>query len=197
VVAGYYYSLAETPFEQAVTPYALVMPDRVNAETFLPATRSMLLPTAVWQQVGRFDVELSDNEDYAFAQELVAAEVPIVFSQSAQVGWQPRSTLGGFWKMIYRFARGDAYAGIWRPKVGVLFLRYLVGALLVLAATTHPILWLVIIAALLAYVAWSISKNYRYVPDGRYWLPVLQLVSDVAVMVGTIMGIIRRIGRPT
>lgn len=72
VVAGYYDAQPQTPFEEAVVPYVLVMPDKVNPDTFLPATRSMLVAKKVWLELGGFDEHLSDNEDYAFAKKIAA-----------------------------------------------------------------------------------------------------------------------------
>ena len=93
VVAGYYYGLAQTPFEQAVVPYVLVMPDRINPDHFLPASRSMLLEKKVWQQIGGFREDLTVSEDFAFAQELIKNKVPLAFNQQAKVGWMPRKNL--------------------------------------------------------------------------------------------------------
>ncbi|MDQ5950786.1 MAG: hypothetical protein QG639_62, partial [Patescibacteria group bacterium] len=55
VVAGYYKGRARTSFEEAVIPYVLVMLDKVNPQSFLPATRSMLIEKKVWQQLDGFD----------------------------------------------------------------------------------------------------------------------------------------------
>lgn len=195
VIAGFYDAEPATPFEAAVVPYALVMPDRVDPKTFLPATRSMLMPRVVWQQVGGFDPNLSDNEDYDFARRLVAAKTPLMFAESAKVTWQPRSTLKQFWTMIFRFARGDAFAGWWRPKVGRIFGRYLVGLGLILIwlCLNQPIFLYLAVIGILGYSLWSIKKNARYVGAGWRWLPILQLVSDVAVMMGTVTGMAQKI----
>src|SRR3989338_7358403 len=41
VVAGYYKGKSQTIFQKCLIPYVLVMPDRVDLNNFLPATRSM------------------------------------------------------------------------------------------------------------------------------------------------------------
>ena len=43
VVAGYYSAKPVTVFQKCLVPYILVMPDRVKAKNFLPATRSMAM----------------------------------------------------------------------------------------------------------------------------------------------------------
>lgn len=184
VVAGYYQGKAHSPFAEAVIPYALVMSDRVDADSFLPATRSMLMTKVIWREAGGFDENLSDNEDFEFAHRLRKSGAKIVFAREAVVDWQPRTTLKQFWQMIYRFARGDVFAGIIRPKVVLIFLRYLLAVLLLYLTES---LELAVILTII-YLIWAVAKNFRYAPNGWYWLPVLQVVSDAAVMLGSLVG---------
>ena len=58
VVAGYYSANPKTSFEEAVIPYVLVMPDRVDENNFLPATRSVLFSKNIWKQAGGFNENL-------------------------------------------------------------------------------------------------------------------------------------------
>jgi len=199
VVAGYYDAKPDTPFKEAVVPYALVMPDQVNAATFLPATRSVLLQKSVWQKVGGFNEKLSDNEDYDFARRIRALgteQVVIIFAEKAKVTWLPRPTLKAFSWMIFRFARGDAEAGLWRPKVGLVFIRYFLGGgalISLLIIGRWQIMVLFFLTGSVIYSLWSIIKNHRYVPNGWYWLPVLQIIADREVMRGTLIGLKKRI----
>ena len=45
------------------------------------------------------------------------------------------------------------------------------------------------VAGLTIYSIWAIAKNAKYTPSSWYWLPILQIVSDAAVMCGSINGI--------
>ncbi len=197
VVAGYYRAEPATPLQEAIVPYALVMPDKINPDDFLPATRSMLLSKSIWKQTGEFDPCLSDNEDYAFAHRLRHSQIPIVFAEKAKVVWQPPSTLAHFQNMIFRFARGDMYAGIVRPKVLILFIRYIGGTLgllfLIWLFNDWTISALLAIGSTLVYAGWAGKKNQRYAPNGFHWLPVLQFIADYAVMLGSIVGIVMRL----
>jgi cellulose synthase/poly-beta-1,6-N-acetylglucosamine synthase-like glycosyltransferase len=195
VVAGYYVGLPQTRFQQAVIPYALVMPDRVNPKKFLPASRSMLIHKSIWQKVGKFDEKLSHNEDYALAKNIAAAKIQIVFAGRALVHWLPRKNLIEFWTMIYRFALGDIEAGIIRPKVILIFARY--------AIFLGLLIWLTVLGELtntglffpsliLVYLLWAISKNKRYTPQSWWWLPILQITADLAVMRGSLQGFTQR-----
>lgn len=195
VISGYYQGLAKTAFQEAVIPYALVMPDQVDPDTFLPATRSVLFTKKIWSRVGGFDELLNHNEDYAFARQLQQLKQPesgwLAFSREAVVEWRPPQTLMGFAKMLFRFAYGDAEAGAWRKKVGLLFARYGVGVALAVAAYQGMFPWVGIIGLIGGYLLWSVFKNLRYVPSGWYWLPVLQVVADGAVLLGTTIGLVR------
>ncbi|NCN24208.1 MAG: hypothetical protein COU65_02000 [Candidatus Pacebacteria bacterium CG10_big_fil_rev_8_21_14_0_10_42_12] len=194
VVAGYYAGKANTRFEEAVIPYALVMPEKVNPDEFLPATRSMLLRKKVWEKLGGFDEELSDNEDYAFATKIRKNNIKIAFAEKAIVLWKPRNNLPSFFRMIYRFARGDVRADILRPKVALIFLRYFL-----LLLTTIFVLkfsdWKSVIQLwtplFVIYSLWAIDKNLKYTPKSWFYLPLLQISSDIAVMFGSIAGLIR------
>ncbi|MGD9129299.1 MAG: glycosyltransferase [Candidatus Woesebacteria bacterium] len=191
VVAGYYQGQADTAFQEAVIPYVLVMPERVNEKNFLPATRSMLIEKSIWQQVNGFDKKLNYNEDYAFAKKLKKQGFRIVFAKKAVVDWLPRTNLKAFMKMIYLFARGDIEAGILRPKVILIFARYfLMVFILVLLEwkISGQTALLVALTALIIYSAWAIVKNLKYTPKGWFYLPLLQISSDLAVILGSLRG---------
>ncbi len=196
VVAGYYSAKASTSFEKAVVPYVLVMPDKLDENNFLPATRSVLLNKKIWQNAGKFNEKLSDNEDYEFSKRLKNAGVKIGFAKKAIVYWLPRKTLKSFINMIFRFARGDIQAGIVRPKVLLIFGRYFVGLLLLIFGIYQYfwqqnvwILFGLLPVLMLLYILWSIVKNYRYSKESFYWYPILQVTSDLAVMWGSIKGL--------
>ncbi len=195
VVAGYYKGLAENVFQKCVIPYAFVMPDRVNPDTFLPATRSVAFTKKIWEKVGGFNEKLSHNEDYAFAKSLQKAKAKIVFKKDAIVYWIPRSTFKQTFIMLFRFAYGDAEAKIFRPKVSLVFLRYLIGILLlfIFFSSKSYVLFNTLSFILILYIVWAIRKNYRYVNDLRaiYFLPAIQFVADFAVLLGTSGGIIK------
>lgn len=189
VVAGYYQADPLNGFEEAMVPFVLVMPDRVNEKHFLPATRSMLIKKSALLGAGGFDEWLSDNEDYVLAKKLDKLNFKISFAKKALVTWIPRQTLKEFAWMIYRFARGDAFSRIFRGKVLTIYGRYLVFIWLIL---DRPKTGLLVFAM---YLYWAYYKNRRYTPHGWYYLPVLQVVADLAVMLGTIAGLLKHLGR--
>ncbi len=195
VVAGYYKGKAESLFQRALIPYVLVMPDKVDKNNFLPATRSMAFKKSVWEKAGGFDEKLSHNEDYAFANKLKEINAKIVFEKDAIVNWIPRENLKKAFVMFFRFALGDAQANIFRDKVIFIFLRYIFALYLILLSFIEHSIYLYgfIFFCFLLYIAWSIWKNYRYAanPKAIFYLPLLQFTSDFAVIIGTILGFVR------
>ncbi len=186
VVSGYYEGQAKNVFQKCLIPYVLVMPDKIGSE-FLPATRSMAITRTAWNISGGFDENLWHNEDYAFATKLKKMDLKISFAQNAVVTWIPRQNLRQAAWMFLRFAIGDMQAGIIRPKVKLLTVRYYV--FFFLFFLNH---WALLLA--IPYLIWAIIKNYKYVRDIRaiFWLPVLQITADVCVLFGSAVGLLSR-----
>lgn len=193
VVAGYYKGNAKTIFQKCLVPYVLVMPDRVDVGNFLPATRSMAFKKSIWKKMGGFDEKISYSEDYAFAKKLKKNKANIVFAKKAVVSWMPRDNFGSAFLMFYRFAKGDVESKIIRPKVVLIFLRYLIGLFLIIFYITFKsqVILNILYLMLFLYILWSIIKNYKYVKKigAILFLPLLQIESDIAVMLGTIRGL--------
>jgi len=193
VVAGYYKGNAKTIFQKCLIPYVLVTEDKINSQNFLPATRSMAFKKSIWEKVGRFPEEFSNNEDYVFAKKLKKISANIVFEKSAIAYWMPRDNLKDAFAMFYRFAKGDSESRIFRPKVFLIFLRYILGLTLLslFFLLKSDLILNTLYLILIIYVLWSILKNYKYVKDIRavLFLPLLQIISDIAVMLGTIAGL--------
>ncbi|MDP2637837.1 MAG: glycosyltransferase [Candidatus Levybacteria bacterium] len=196
VVAGYYRGKPKNIFEKCLIPYVLVMSDKVKGNSFFPATRSMAFKKSIWRKAGGFDEEYSHNEDYVFAHKLKDVGANIVFEKKAIVNWIPRKDLKSAFKMFFRFAFGDANSGIFRPKVFLLFTRYLFASYILLMSHLFKSRPLLLIFGLLfiSYLLWSIFKNYKYVKkfEGIIILPIIQITSDCAVMIGTALGFLRR-----
>lgn len=194
VVAGYYKGKSKNVFQKCLVQYVLVMPDKVDSNAFLPASRSMAFKKEVWEQAGGFPEEYSHNEDYVFAKKLKKLRYKIFFEKRALVEWIPPKSHRNAFAMFFRFAMGDIQAKILRPKVLFIFLRYILGIFLLVyviiskdMAAGYGLLVLFV-----AYYLWAIAKNYKYVnrPEAIFILPILQISSDLAVISGTLWGVI-------
>lgn len=191
-VAGYYAGRYQTIFQQCQIPYFLVMPDKVNPQNFLPATRSMAIKKQVWKELGGFPEEFSHNEDYVFAKKLKKMGKKIAFAGDAIVYWLPKKTLKDCFLMFFRHAYGDAEARILRPKVVILFIRYVfIISIFIIGLIKYNQALLLGVGATLIYIVWSIQKNIRYCYriKSLLYLPILQFTADFAVITATIAGI--------
>lgn len=195
VVAGFYRGESKNLFEKCQIPYVLVMPDRYDAQNFLPATRSMGIKKRVWKKMGGFASKFRYAEDYVFARTLKDRGFVIRVAPRAIVIWRARRNLISFMKMIYQHAQGDAYNGAWRIKVFSVFLRYFGFGFLFLIGKSHAPVLVLLILSIFSYVIYSIRKNYHYVDNLRacLYLPLLQMASDLMVMSGTLIGIVKRL----
>ncbi len=195
VVAGYYKGKATDVFQKSLIPYVLVMPDKVDPNTFLPATRSIAFKKLAWRKAGGFTEQFSNNEDYVFAKRLKAIEANIYFKKDALCEWIPRKNLRQAFIMFFRFAMGDAESNILRPKVVLIFIRYLLASLIAFLFFIFKLYFILyaLYFILLMYFVWAIIKNYKYVLDYRaiFILPILQIVSDIAVLTGTLFGLFK------
>ncbi len=193
LIAGYAVGDPHSVFEEAVVPYALVMPERIDPNNYLPATRSMLLHRSVWSDVGGFSEELRVSEDYAFARAARAAGVAISFARKAVVKWRPRSSVSGFFRMVYAQARDDIRARSLRIKVALVWARYLVGVVILIVSAWWGTWLLASVFSLLTvslYSCWAVWKNYTHTPNSWYYLPILQFVADFGVLLGSLRGML-------
>jgi glycosyltransferase involved in cell wall biosynthesis len=186
VVSGYYKSLAETNFEKCITPYFLVMPDQLSkVDEFFPSSRSVAIRKTVWEKV-KYPEKYFHNEDLVWDYDLKKAGYDFYFQKNAIVYWQPQPNLKVAIRTFYRFALGDAEADIYRPTAQFIYYRYL-GALFLFGMGKYS---LVLIPLFILYSLWAILKNIKYVKSWQaiYWLPIIQIASDVSIMWGHLVG---------
>lgn len=186
VVSGYYQAQALTVFEKCVVPYFLVMSDRIISDMeFLPSSRSVAFEKLIWEKVGGYPQNFFHNEDLVFDYNLKKVGVSFFFEPEAQVIWFPPKNLFQATKKLFRFAQGDAQGDILRPRIKFIFLRYGVGLFLFGFG-----LYQIFIFSVILYCLWATWKNFRYAKffQALLWLPTIQVISDLAVMTGTILG---------
>lgn len=195
VVSGYYKINSSTIFEKCVGVYTLVMPDKINSRNFLPSSRSMAIRKNIFLKSSKFPEKSYLNEDYVFAHKLVKQKIKFHFAKNAIVYWKPRKNLKEAFVMFFNYAKGDSLAGIFRPKVVLIFARYVAGLILLFCflITGLYVIVYTIYFILGMYIFWSIGKNFKYI---KHWqalvfLPILQFTSDIAVLAGTIRGVIK------
>lgn len=183
VVAGFYKPVTTNTFEKSLACYTCVMEDKVDYD-FLPSSRSVAFRKIAWEKVGGYPENLNTCEDLIFARKLKRAGFTFKVVKNAIVYWPQRKNIIEAAKQFFQYAVGDGQAHYIRSNTWFLFARYIIG--LALFFISKPMLLL----CFLLYIIWSISKNYRYVNHSAaiFYLPLLQIVSDIEVIAGTTWG---------
>lgn len=195
VVAGYYKPIARNIFEKCLAAYTCVMPDKVTKD-FLPSSRSIAFKKTAWKEVGGYPEELDTCEDLVFAKNLKKGCFTFVVAKNAIVFWRQRKNIIEAFNQFFRYAKGDGEAFYIRPQTPLLFLRYLFALFLLFYFFIGNFrIVLLLMVLLVLYILWSIKKNYRYVNErsALLYLPILQFTSDVAVISGMIVGLLKKL----
>ncbi len=191
VVAGFYKPVAKNIFQKSLAAYTSVMPDKVTSE-FLPSSRSIAFRKSAWQKSGGYPENLSTCEDLVFARHLKKMGFKFKVEKRAIVYWPQRENLLQAFFQFFTYAKGDGKAHYIRKQTPLLFLRYILFFLLCwfVGSINIGLLIPVVSLSVFLYSVWSISKNYKYVKSKSafIYLPILQVVSDIAVIFGMTFG---------
>lgn len=193
VASGFYKPKTDSVFEECLAAYTCVMPDKLDVNNFLPSSRSVAFKKSAWKKVGGYPENLDTCEDLVFAKRMRQAGLEFITVRDAIVLWPQRKNIFQAAKQFYIYAKGDGQAHYFRKTTPVLFARYLLGIIISMYAylASSYTLFLVISVFIMFYLLWSIQKNYRYVKNWKafLYLPLLQIVSDITVLSGTIIGV--------
>lgn len=203
VVAGYYLPVAKTIFQKCVAPFFCVMPDFIEKHKnkadfeFLPSSRSVAFQKKVWERVGGYPEELNYCEDLVFDQKIKRAGFKINFNSKAIVYWRQRDNLRSVFGQFYNYAVGDGKVFFSKyqthsKRIIFLYVRYFIGLTFLIFGFVLNIFWKLLFFAIFAYFINEIISKYRYVKNIKaiFYLPLLKLTADIAVILGTIRGIV-------
>jgi glycosyltransferase involved in cell wall biosynthesis len=204
ISAGFYHMTGRNPVNRAMSVF-LGVTTRQFGINFLPSTRSMAFRKSVWEIVGGFPEGRENSaEDTDFNYKAVKIGLKYARVKTAMVEWGMPKSIKDFFIKLQAYAKWDAVYGIWwhpvqglashNIKVLSIFLRYFIGfVLLFLSFKIHYLLPYLLIF-LFTYLIWAYRKVYLEFNDWRVaiWAPVLQIVSDVAVMGGFIPGLLNK-----
>ena len=195
VVAGVYKPIASNTFEKSLAAYTSVPLEKVN-KNFLPSSRSVSFKKTAWEKVGGYPEHLDTCEDLVFSRDLKRYGFNFVVVKSAFVKWPQIKNFMEAFKQFYSYAKGDGQAVYIRWQTPFLFGRYFLGLVILFCWLTFNNSFFLILEAvgILIYLFWSVWKNYKYVKDieAIIILPILQVVSDVAVIAGMSIGLLNR-----
>lgn len=194
VVSGFYKPKVKTVFEKCLSTYTCTMPDRVDPENFLPSSRSVAFKKSVWKKVKGYPEELDTCEDLVFDKKLKEQKFNFKFQKEAYVWWPQRKNIIQAFFQFLNYAKGDGRARYIRGQIPLIYLRYLLGVMFLYLAVLKNFnsLYLLLVVGLFLYLFWAVVKNYKYIkkPIALAYLPILQIISDFAVLIGTTYGLL-------
>ncbi len=204
ISAGFYIMPANSFLQKAQNLFLGVHSKRFDPASFLPSARSVAFRKEIWEKVGGYDERLEKGgEDTKFFISCVKNQIRIARVGDARVIWEETKyfTLRDFFYKVFNYAKGDAKTKLWiypipsimshNIKMLFVFIRYLLGICLLIFSFTSPPLFYLLVGLFVLYIFWSVWK-FRDIVNSwkvRVWIPVVQIVSDIAVMIGFIYGI--------
>ncbi len=204
-VAGFYYMTGDSSLQQAAAPFLGVVPQKYDKNKFLPSARSMAFTKDFWKKVGGYSEDFTKaGEDTYFNYAAIKQNIKIERVKTAVVDWEVPATFPEIYKKFFNYAFGDAQAGIlWNEVQGTgthivkilsIFLRYAILIVLIVFALKFSELTLLPFIYAFFYAMFPIYKMRGIITKWHViaLLPILQIVSDFAVMSGFTAGLQER-----
>lgn len=206
IVTGLYKMRGRSLFQEAIKPYLGIPHKLITSSNFLPSARSMALRKSVWKKIGGFPEDLKGTgEDTLFNYKAISKGIKFYLEKNAIVDWKVPQNLTEFVKKLYNYSKGDAQTEIWwhsekklmthNIKIMAIYFRYLVGLIFLSLSLIWLVFLKILIYLILLYITWIILKNYHQVEKKSAIIlsPIIQIVSDIAVMSGFAYGILSKL----
>jgi glycosyltransferase involved in cell wall biosynthesis len=199
VSAGFYAPIVDGFFQACMAAVNLPLePGEVDAARFMPSARSVAFRRESIQAVGGYPEWLAIGEDMWVDHRWRELGMRIDFAPDAVVRWPLRPDLRSTWVQYFRYARGDALAGMYPERHALRFATY--GALA--AALAGRRTWLKLAAATggVAYAATPLRRAWARITDpaeraaATIVVPALMAWTDTAKMAGYTAGLADRLG---
>jgi glycosyltransferase involved in cell wall biosynthesis len=201
VVSGFFRADACTTFEKAMGATVLPALQDIDADTFLPSSRSVLFRRSAWAAARGYPEWLDYCEDVVFDLNLKHSGLRFAFASGAVAWFRPRGSLRAFFRQYYLYARGDGKADLFARRHLIRYATYGVAAGLAWRRG-----WEVVPVLLLGGLAYTRRPYTRLMPHLRglcrmeacralALVPAIRLVGDLAKMLGYPVGIWWRLRR--
>lgn len=200
VVAGFFASDPQTPFERAMGATVLPTLADIDPSTFLPSSRSIAFHKVAWERAEGYPEWLDYCEDLIFDLRLRANGEAITFAPGAVAHFRPRGTLRAFWQQYFRYARGDGKAGLFARRHAIRYATYAGLGAFLLRGWRYPLLWPPFLLASAGYVRrpfvrlapWLAPLTMAERTTALAAVPLIRIVGDLAKMAGYPVGLLWR-----
>lgn len=202
VASGWFEPDPYTDFEVIMGSTVLPARSEIDADKFLPSSRSVAFLKEAWHAVGGYPEWLDYGEDLIFDFALRERYGSFPFVETAVAYFRPRGSLRAFFRQYYNYARGDGKANLWPKRHLVRYVTYLIGLPLILRLIWREkwVGWLLLFGGVGAYGRrpaqrlWVNTWGWR--PPARLralaLIPIIRFVGDLAKMIGYPIGLLWR-----
>jgi glycosyltransferase involved in cell wall biosynthesis len=196
VAMGFYRPIAKTFLQRAMACVNLPDADELDEATFMPSGRSVAFRRGAIDRAGGYPEWLDIGEDMYVDHRFRELGLDMRLVPDAIVDWPLRDSLGATWRQYFRYARGDAIAGLYPDRHALRFGVY--SGLLYAWSTRGKLRKLATLAAAGAYAATPLRRAAARFEDpverlaGIVAVPALMALIDAAKMAGYLAGLPRR-----
>jgi glycosyltransferase involved in cell wall biosynthesis len=192
VSMGFYRPISETFLQTCVAAVNLPDADDIDPDRFMPSGRSVAFTRAAIDAAAGYPEWLDIGEDMYVDLAWRRLGLDMRFAPDAVANWRLRPTLRETWIQYFRYARGDAIAGMYPDRHALRFGVYSAG--LYAWSTRGSLRKVVALAGIGAYVAGPLRRVASRFDDPATRLralaavPALMAFVDVAKMAGWLAG---------
>ncbi|MGQ0668434.1 MAG: glycosyltransferase [Actinomycetota bacterium] len=194
VAMGFYRPIIEGFFQACMSAVNLPDADELSEDTFLPSARSVAFRREAFEAAGGYPEWLDIGEDSYVNLRWRELGLEMRLAADAVANWRLRSTLGQTWKQYFRYARGDAIAGMNPERNGLRFAAYS-GAAFAWSSRRRALKPLALVAAAARAVKPVRRAMARIEDPGEraaavLAVPALMAFTDAAKMAGYLAGLL-------
>lgn len=201
VSMGFYLPITEGFLQECMASVNLPFDaSEIDARSFMPSGRSVAFRRGSIEAAGGYPEWLEIGEDMWVDHRWRQLGLDMRFAPDAIARWRLRPTLRATWTQYFRYARGDAHAGMFPERHAVRFGVY--GAALIAAGGRRRAPKALAVAGAVAYAREPVRRAWRRMRDPReraaaaIVVPLLMGWIDTAKVAGYAVGLADR-GRRT
>lgn len=196
VAMGFYEPIVASFLQECMASVNLPAADELDEARFMPSGRSVAFRREAIEAAGGWPEWLDIGEDMYVDHRWRELGLDMRLAREAVARWRLRPTLAGTWGQYFRYARGDAVAGMYPERNALRFGVY--GSALFAWSSRSRLLKLLTLAGGVAYAVGPVLRALSRIedPGGRAkavpTVPALMAFTDLAKMAGYVAGLLAR-----